>query len=51
MVAERIQEIAVEKEKGDQLLNSLLPPNIALELKMGNTTTARSFDCVSIFFR
>ena len=51
MVTERTQEIAVEKERSDQLLNNLLPPNVALELKVGNTATARSFDCVSIFFR
>ena len=51
MVTERTQEIAAEKERGDQLLNNLLPADVALELKMGNSTTARSFDCVSIFFR
>ena len=51
MVTERTQEIAAEKERSDQLLNNLLPPNVALELKMGYTATARSFDCVSIFFR
>ena len=51
MVTERTQEIVAEKERSDQLLNNLLPPNVAVELKMGCTTTARSFDCVTIFFR
>ena len=51
MVTERTQEIVSEKERSDQLLNNLLPPNVAVELKMGCTTTARSFDCVTIFFR
>ena len=51
MVTERTQEIAAEKERSDQLLNNLLPPYVALELKMGSTATAKSFDSVSIFFR
>ncbi|XP_065906155.1 atrial natriuretic peptide receptor 2-like isoform X2 [Dysidea avara] len=50
MVAERTQEILAEKEKSDQLLCAMLPANVVLELKMGNTTTARSFGCATIYF-
>ena len=50
-MAERTQEILAEKEKSDQLLCAMLPANVVLELKMGNTTTARSFGCATIYFR
>ena len=50
-MAERTQEILDEKEKSDQLLCAMLPANVVLELKMGHTTTARSFSCATIYFR
>lgn len=51
MVEERTKEILEEQEKSDQLLCAMLPANIVHDLKMGKPTTARNFNCATVYFR
>lgn len=50
IVAERTKELAVEKEKVEELVCRMLPKTIVNDLKMGKNVKAESFDEVTIFF-
>jgi len=49
-VADRTQELVVEKKKSDDLLRNILPEEIAEELKSKGKAEARLFDEVSVLF-
>ncbi|XP_072016327.1 uncharacterized protein [Amphiura filiformis] len=46
----KMDELAVERERSENLLGQMLPPSVAQELKMGNTVHAEYFEQVTIFF-
>ncbi|KAJ8040089.1 Atrial natriuretic peptide receptor 2 [Holothuria leucospilota] len=50
LVAERTQDLLLEKQKTDRLLYSMLPKPIADSLRQGNAAKAESFDSCTIFF-
>ncbi|XP_062592724.1 atrial natriuretic peptide receptor 1-like [Saccostrea cucullata] len=50
IVAERTQELVVEKQKTDRLLYSMLPKQVADDLKIGRRIEAESFDACTIYF-
>uniref|UniRef100_A0A8C4QCK7 Guanylate cyclase n=1 Tax=Eptatretus burgeri TaxID=7764 RepID=A0A8C4QCK7_EPTBU len=50
VVAERTQDLVFEKQKTDQLLYSMLPKQIADDLRQGRTTKAQSYSSTTIFF-
>ncbi len=50
MVQERTQELKSEKEKSDHLLRSILPDQIANELKDNIHSIGQNFECVTILF-
>ena len=50
-MAERTQELLAEQKKTDQLLHSMLPPDVAKDLRQGKPADARSFDSATIYFR
>ncbi|XP_023932730.1 atrial natriuretic peptide receptor 1 [Lingula anatina] len=50
LVAERTEELELEKEKTDMLLFRMLPPSVAEALKRGEPVEPETFDGVSIFF-
>lgn len=49
-VKDRTQELAVAKEKSDELLRNILPEEIARELKTGHTVRPRRYESVSVMF-
>lgn len=49
-VAERTEEIRLEKKKSDDLLLNILPSEIAEELKLKGESKAHKFDEVSVLF-
>ena len=49
-VKERTQQLELEKQKTDELLLNILPPNVADELKQTGTSTPRRFENISIMF-
>ena len=51
MVAERTQELLAEQKKTDQLLHSMLPPDVAKDLRQGKPADARCFESATIYFR
>ena len=51
MVAERTQELISEQKKTDQLLHSMLPPDVAKDLRQGKPADARCFESATIYFR
>ena len=51
MVAERTQELLAEQKKTDQLLHSMLPSDVAKDLRQGKPADARSFESATIYFR
>lgn len=50
IVAERTQELVVEKQKTDRLLYSMLPKKVAEDLKIGRRIEAETFDACTIYF-
>ncbi|XP_063312620.1 atrial natriuretic peptide receptor 1-like [Pelobates fuscus] len=50
LVAERTQDLMHEKQKTDQLLYSMLPKQVADDLRQGKTSQAQSYVSASIFF-
>ncbi len=50
LVKERTRELALEKEKSDQLLHAILPDKIAQDLKDNIHSTGENFADVSILF-
>lgn len=50
-MAERTQELLAEQKKTDQLLHSMLPPDVAKDLRQGKPADARSFESATIYFR
>ncbi len=50
VVAERTREIALEKEKSEQLLLNVLPKKVADELKAYGSSKPEGFSNVSVFF-
>lgn len=50
IVREKTQSIVAETEKTEQLINQMLPPFIASELKLGKHVAPEAFDSVTIFF-
>ena len=49
-VAERTEEIRIEKQKSDDLLLNILPSEIAEELKIKGESKAQKYDEVSVLF-
>ncbi|XP_078345063.1 atrial natriuretic peptide receptor 1-like [Oculina patagonica] len=50
LVDERTTQLNEEKERTDKLLNRLLPPLVAEQLKIHNSVQAEEFEEVTIFF-
>ncbi|XP_077981987.1 atrial natriuretic peptide receptor 2-like [Glandiceps talaboti] len=50
LVAERTQDLVLEKQKTDRLLYSMLPKPVADELRQGKSATAETFNECTIFF-
>eukprot|EP00055_Hartaetosiga_balthica_P016075 m.99782 g.99782 ORF g.99782 m.99782 type:complete len:1901 (+) comp9033_c2_seq1:508-6210(+) len=50
IVSERTKELALEKEKVEELVCRMLPKTIVEDLKVGKNIKAESFDEVTIFF-
>lgn len=50
IVAERSEQLALEKEKADNLLCRMLPKQIAEKLKQGEAVAPQAFDEVTIYF-
>ncbi|CAB3253926.1 unnamed protein product [Arctia plantaginis] len=50
IVAERTEQLLLEKKRTDDLLNRMLPRTVAEALKRGERVQAESFDCVTIYF-
>ena len=50
IVSQRTASIQEEKAKGDDLLNKMLPPLIAEELKSGKNPQPEFFKSVTIYF-
>ncbi len=50
IVAERTADLVVEKQKTDRLLYSMLPHQVADDLKLGRTIEAEQFSSCTIFF-
>ncbi|XP_053719590.1 guanylate cyclase 2G [Synchiropus splendidus] len=50
VVTERTNQLAVEKNRADKLLSSMLPRYIADQLMAGKSVEPRSYDTVTIFF-
>ncbi|XP_048576040.1 atrial natriuretic peptide receptor 1-like isoform X3 [Nematostella vectensis] len=50
LVMERTGQLIEEKKKTDALLERMLPPSVAEQLKKGKAVEAESFDEVSIYF-
>lgn len=50
VVAERTKELAEEKAKVEELVCRMLPKKVVEDLKVGRSTKAESFECVTIFF-
>ena len=51
LVAERTRELENEQRRSDELLNRMLPQQIASELKKHGQVQPESFDNVTIYFR
>ncbi|XP_078385362.1 atrial natriuretic peptide receptor 1 isoform X2 [Cetorhinus maximus] len=50
LVAERTQDLVHEKQKTDRLLYSMLPKQVADDLRQGITTQAQNYASATIFF-
>ncbi|XP_046371592.2 atrial natriuretic peptide receptor 1-like [Haliotis rufescens] len=50
LVADRTEELALEKQKTERLLYTMLPPSVANQLRMGQPVIPETFEEVSIFF-
>ncbi|XP_033637828.1 retinal guanylyl cyclase 2-like [Asterias rubens] len=50
LIRERTAELDEERAKTEMLLNRMLPPSVAVELKAGRTVPPVSFERVTIFF-
>ncbi|XP_068090451.1 atrial natriuretic peptide receptor 1-like [Hyperolius riggenbachi] len=50
LVAERTQDLMLEKQKTDQLLYSMLPKQVADDLRQGKTSQAQSYSSATVFF-
>ncbi|XP_038051190.1 retinal guanylyl cyclase 2-like [Patiria miniata] len=50
LIRERTAELDEEKAKTDMLLNRMLPPSVAAELKAGRTVPPVNYSSVTIFF-
>lgn len=50
IVAERTQELQVEKSKTEQLIAQMLPKRVAEDLKNGRSVEPETFSSVTIFF-
>ena len=50
LLSNTLGELKIEKQKSDDLLLNILPEEVADELKAKGTTTARSFDNVTVIF-
>uniref|UniRef100_A0A3B3ZJ72 Guanylate cyclase n=1 Tax=Periophthalmus magnuspinnatus TaxID=409849 RepID=A0A3B3ZJ72_9GOBI len=50
LVAERTQDLMHEKQKTDRLLYSMLPRQVADDLRQGITTQAQSYASATVFF-
>ncbi|XP_078471441.1 atrial natriuretic peptide receptor 1-like [Lampetra planeri] len=50
VVAERTQDLVLEKQKTDRLLYSMLPKQIADDLRQGRVTKAQSYASATVFF-
>nr|XP_006821650.1 PREDICTED: atrial natriuretic peptide receptor 1-like [Saccoglossus kowalevskii] len=50
LVAERTQDLVLEKQKTDRLLYSMLPKAVADQLRQGMSAAAENFDECTIFF-
>ena len=51
LVSERTQELIAEQNKTANLLYSMLPRQVADELRHGRPVTAQGFQSATIFFR
>ncbi len=45
-----MQELRVERERSDRLLTDILPAQVAERMKLGETTIADRFECVTVAF-
>ncbi|KAM4048993.1 atrial natriuretic peptide receptor 1-like [Anomaloglossus baeobatrachus] len=50
LVAERTQDLMHEKQKTDRLLYSMLPKQVADDLRQGKSSQAQSFSSATVFF-
>ena len=50
LVMQRTGELQIEKAKTEALLERMLPPSVAKQLKEGKTVEAENFSKVSIYF-
>ncbi|XP_073541664.1 atrial natriuretic peptide receptor 2-like [Phyllobates terribilis] len=50
LVAERTQDLMHEKQKTDRLLYSMLPQQVADDLRQGKSSQAQSFSSATVFF-
>ncbi|XP_069127745.1 atrial natriuretic peptide receptor 2-like [Argopecten irradians] len=50
IVADRTQDLMLEKQKTDRLLYSMLPRTVADDLKYGRTINAEQFEACTIYF-
>ncbi|CAD5122263.1 DgyrCDS10708 [Dimorphilus gyrociliatus] len=50
IVAERTQELQIEKSKTEQLISQMLPKRVAEDLKNGRSVEPETFSSVTIFF-
>ncbi|XP_072172887.1 atrial natriuretic peptide receptor 1-like [Diadema setosum] len=50
IVAERTQDLLLEKQKTDRLLYSMLPQPVADDLRQGNAAKAEQYESCTIFF-